>query len=152
MMRRNLEIMVGLFVVLAATGLIFLAIAVSGVKDVLETKNVYRVDAYFDNVGGLKNRARVQIAGVTIGRVENIGLTDDTFEAKVTMLIQENFNDIPADSSASILTAGLIGDNYISIAPGAADAPLKEGSQIINTHSAVILEQLIGQFLYNQDN
>lgn len=142
------EILVGIFMLLAFVSLLMLLIKVSGLSQ-LESSGAYAVTANFNNIGGLKSRAPVMIAGVTIGRVTKIVLDKNTFEAKVTIAINEADDTIPADSSASILTQGLLGSNYISINPGFAEKFLTNGSVITTTHSALILENLIGQFIFS---
>lgn len=144
-----IEFWVGLFLLLGIAGLVVLAFKVSGLSTTIGEKT-YSIYATFDNVGGLKVRSQVAMAGVRIGEVSKIELDEKTFRAKVTMKIISTFNEIPADSSASILTEGLLGSNYISISPGFDETFLKEGSQMVETHSALILENLIGQFLYSK--
>ncbi|OGT15046.1 MAG: outer membrane lipid asymmetry maintenance protein MlaD [Gammaproteobacteria bacterium RIFCSPLOWO2_02_FULL_38_11] len=125
-----------------------LALKVSGLSTEL-TQPGYVVMAYFDNVGDLKIRAPVTLGGVRIGQITDIQLDDTNYRAKVSFRINASENKIPEDSSASIFTAGLLGSNYISISPGYDDVFLKEGSTIQSTHSALILENLIGQFLFS---
>ena len=110
----------------------------------------YRVTARFDNVGSLKPRAPVTVAGVKVGQVESIDFDKTTFEAVVTMLIAERYNTLPSDSNASIYTAGLLGEQYVGIEPGGANDNLKEGSELRLTQSALVLERLIGQFLFSK--
>ena len=149
MQSKTIEIMVGLFILAGIIALVLLAFKVSGV-DHLVSKQYYVVTANFDNIGGLKTNAPVSMAGVTIGQVEEINLDSQTLQATVTMVIDQKYKDIPADSSAGILTQGLLGSNYIGLTPGFdSDHVLKPGSEIVTTHSAVILETLIGQFLFN---
>lgn len=145
--QRLIETLVGLFLLFAAIALSVLAFKVSGLTNLFPEKN-YAVKAEFDDIGGLKVRAPVKIGGVQIGEVSNITLDSTTFKAIVTMNIKSRFNDIPDDSSAGIYTAGLLGDNYIAIAPMYNQTFLKEGSQIQITRSAMVLEKLIGQFIY----
>lgn len=148
-MRNNkyVEIMVGLFILGAVGALFVLALKVSGLGNVVGN-NGYHINATFDNVGDLKIRAPVTIAGVRVGEVTGIKLNQQTFRAVVTMQINPNENEIPVDSSASILTQGLLGSNYISLTPGFDNNFLKEGSAIDNTHPAIILENIIGQVMY----
>ena len=108
--------------------------------------------ALFDDIGGLKVRSPVKIGGVQIGEVTHIDLDPTTFKAMVTLQIHKQFNDIPDDSSAAILTAGLLGDNYVAITPMYNKTVLKNGSQIQMTNSAMVLEKLIGQFIYKLGN
>ncbi len=148
MRQRKVEIIVGLFVVIALMCLAFLALRVSGL--IVSTGGArYAVTANFDNVGDLRVRAPVSIAGVRVGQITHIQLDEQTFEAVVTMEIDENQSNIPVDSSASIYTEGLLGSNYVSVSPGVEDKALHSGSVITSTHSAIILENLIGQFLFN---
>ena len=149
--QRLIESLVGLFLLLAILALAVLAFKVSGLTNLFPDKS-YTVTAAFDDIGGLKVRAPVKIGGVQIGEVSDIQLDSVTFRATVKMRIRDQFNDIPDDSSAGILTAGLLGDNYIAITPMYNKTFLKEGSQIQLTHSAMILEKLIGQFIYRIGN
>jgi phospholipid/cholesterol/gamma-HCH transport system substrate-binding protein len=145
--QRTVETGVGLFLLAAITALIVLAFKVSGLTSFFQPSG-YTVSAGFDDIGQLKVRASVKIGGVTVGEVSGINLDPTTFRAKVMMRINSSFNDIPSDSSVSIMTAGLLGDNYIAITPMYSTTYLKEGSEIQETHSALILEKLIGQFLF----
>ncbi len=110
----------------------------------------YEIKARFDNVGNLKVHAPVTMAGVPIGRISAIDLDEGTYEAVVRMTIRSQFNRIPADTSASIFTTGLMGDQYLGLEPGGDESYLKDQSEIRLTQSAILLEQVIGQFLYNQ--
>lgn len=149
MRKSTLEITVGLFVITGLAALLVLAIKVSGLTDIYSGDTGYEVTADFTNIGGLKPRARVSLAGVPVGRVIAIDLDKENFVAHVTMIIREDMHSIPADSQASILTAGLLGDNYIGLTPGFSDRMLSEGGHIAveDTSSAVILEQLISKFV-----
>lgn len=138
---------VGLFLLLGIAGLVFLAFQVSGLST-NTLSNGYSIKADFDNVGGLKVRAPVEIGGVVIGRVTNIALNTQTFKAEATLLIDKHYL-IPSDSSASILTQGLLGSNYVGISPGYAQTYLNAGDVFERTNSALILEQLIGQLMFN---
>lgn len=142
-----IEFWVGIFLLLGIAGLIFLAFQVSGLTQ-KSMSHGYVLKADFDNVGGLKVRAPVEIGGVVVGRVMNIELDAQTYKAVATLLIYDNYF-IPSDSTASILTQGLLGSNYLGIAPGYAQTNLKPGETFQRTNSALILEQLIGQFLFN---
>lgn len=148
-MKRNvwIEVVVGMFLVLAFVALVILAFRVSGLS-AISSSNSYLIYADFDNVGGLKVRAPVSIGGVRIGKVSHIMLDPHTFRAHVTMQIDRNVNAIPDDSSASILTQGLLGANYIAIGPGFEQTALKSGDSIQNTNSALILENILGQLIY----
>jgi len=145
------EILVGLFMMVGIIAFTFLALRVSGLTEYGNHRH-YVVTADFDNIGGLKPRAPVTIGGVNVGRVGTIALDEKSFRAKVNLLIDDRYNSIPDDSSASILTQGLLGSNYISLSPGFDSAALKNGSTIQNTHSAIILENLVGQLMYSLTN
>jgi phospholipid/cholesterol/gamma-HCH transport system substrate-binding protein len=147
MQTRNVEIIVGAFLAAGIVALLLLAFQVSGLSHVMGNRG-YRITAAFDNIGDLKVRSPVSIGGVRIGEVNNITLDEKTFKAVVSMQINPDQDMIPTDSSASILTSGLLGSNYISITPGFADTSLKNGDKIQTTHSAIILENLIGQVMY----
>jgi phospholipid/cholesterol/gamma-HCH transport system substrate-binding protein len=146
---RTLEIVVGLFVALGLAALFMLAMKVSNLS-AATGEDGYNVTARFENIGGLKVRSPVTVAGVRIGRVSEINFDNTTFEAVVTMNIGEAYNSLPTDTSASIFTAGLLGEQYISLEPGGDDKSLQQGSEIRLTQSAIVLEQIIGQFLYSQ--
>lgn len=149
MRHRAIEITVGMFIILAFAAIIILAFWVSGLTTV-GNGGYYQLKADFDNIGGLKVRAPIAIAGVKVGSVTNITLDPKSFRAQVTLNIKKNVNDIPIDSSANILTQGLLGSNYISIVPGfETEHALKPGELIQTTHSALILENVIGQLIYN---
>lgn len=145
--QRLIESVVGLFLLGALGALLVLAFKVSGLTSFFP-KDSYVVTAVFDDIGQLKERAPVKISGVVIGKISKIKLDPVTFKAVVKMQIERTYNDIPDDSSAGILTAGLLGDNYISITPMYSKTVLKEGSQLEYTNSALVLEKLIGQFLF----
>lgn len=145
--RRFTEIAVGVFLLLALFALLVLAFRVSGLTRLGRAPG-YRVTAAFDDIGQLRVKAPVKIDGVSVGEVENIHLDQATFRAIVTLRILSAFDRIPDDSSAAILTAGLLGDNYIALTPRYSQTFLKTGSQIEETYSAMILEKLIGQFLF----
>jgi phospholipid/cholesterol/gamma-HCH transport system substrate-binding protein len=148
MRQRTVEIYVGFFILIGILALIFLAFKVSGLSEQAFAKN-YSITADFTTIGGLKVRAPVKIGGVTIGEVKKITLNTQTFQAVVIMAIDAKNSDLPDDSSASIYTEGLLGSNYISVNPGYSTSFLKQGSVIGDTHSALVLENLIGQFLFN---
>lgn len=151
MRTRTLEMAVGLFLVAGFVALFFLAIKVSGLSDETSRPS-YRLYASFQNAGGLTVRAKVTMAGVAIGRVSAITLDPKTLKAKVALDIYKDVNSIDNDSVASILTAGLLGEKYIGIVPGAGDETLKEGDEIEQTQSALVLEDLIGKFLSSMAN
>lgn len=140
---------VGLMVLMAGLSGVFLALKVShfGQLAGLQDGDTYQVTALFSDIGGLKPRAKVTMGGVVVGRVSKIALDTKSFKALVTLDIDRRFHEIPNDSSASILTSGLLGDQYIGLEPGGDDAFLIEGSQIQFTQPAMVLEKLIGQFL-----
>lgn len=156
MRRRAVESAVGLFLIAGIVSLLVLALQVSGLSNLFETDNGYKIKAEFTNLGGLKTRAKVSLAGVVVGRVLHIALEPDSFYATVTISIDpRRVQNLPEDTRASILTAGLLGDNYIGLTPGfSTTAFLKEGSIIPaeNTDSAVVLEQLIAKFVAGQAN
>jgi phospholipid/cholesterol/gamma-HCH transport system substrate-binding protein len=149
--KRIVEMTVGLFMIAGMLSLLLLALKVSGLSQSVSADN-YRVVAEFDNIGSLKARAPIRIAGVKIGQIEKIELQNQHFKAKVTLLINKKENNLPIDTSASILTEGLLGSNYISLTPGYEEELLKDGSVIDNTHPALILENLIGQLLFSLKN
>jgi len=149
--QRYIETLVGLFLLFAILALTVLAFKVSGLTNLFPAKT-YLVTAEFDEIGGLKVRSAVKIGGVQVGEVSKIALDPVTYRAVVTLAIDDRYNDIPDDSSAGIFTSGLLGDNYIAITPMYNKTFLKNGSQIEMTRSAMVLEKLIGQFLYKIGN
>jgi phospholipid/cholesterol/gamma-HCH transport system substrate-binding protein len=146
--KKNIEIMVGLFVLLGLLGLVFLALKAANLGSA-GGGDTYALTAKFDNIGGLKVRAPVRAAGVTVGRVTAISLDATSYQGLVKLEVERGFV-FPKDTSAKILTAGLLGDQYIGLEPGADEANLAAGDLIRRTQSAVVLENLIGQFLYNK--
>ncbi len=148
MQTRTIEIWVGFFVVLGFAALFMLAMRVSNLANI-QTDNGYQVIAKFDNVGGLKIKSPVKIGGVKIGKVSDIRYDNEIYQAVVTMSIDSQYQRLPLDTSASIFTAGLLGAQYIGLEVGADEEYLTDGDTLFLTQSAVILEQLIGQFLYN---
>ena len=148
---RSMEILVGFFVAIGFVAMFFLSMEVSNLSSV-NTEDGYDITASFENIGSLKVRAPVAMAGVNIGRVKSIKFDSETFEAVVTMNIETKYNRLPSDTNASILTAGLLGEQYIGLEPGGEEDVLKNGSVLELTQSAVVLEQLIGQFLFNSDS
>lgn len=142
------DVWVGLFVMIGAAALLFLALK-SGNLLSLSFAETYPVTARFDNIGGLKVRAAVKSAGVVVGRVESIGFDDKTFQASVTMQLEKRFA-FPKDSSAKILTSGLLGEQYIGLEVGGDVKNLASNDVITQTQSAVVLENLISQFLFNK--
>lgn len=149
MRMRILEISVGAFIVAGALALIGLALNVSGLN-VSNGDQTYTVYARFENIGGLTPRAKVTMSGVAIGEVSEIVLDKDELMARVEMNIYGDVDFLSIDSSASILTAGLLGEQYIGISVGAEDDSLKDGDYIEDTQSALVLEELIGKFLFNE--
>ncbi len=147
-----IETGVGFFMLLGVLALLVLALQVSGLSNTMIGKKGYDIIANFDNIGDLKVRAPVTIGGVRVGQVSAVVLDPNSFKAKVTMTIDANQDKIPSDSSASIFTAGLLGANYISLTPGFENDSLHNGSIISQTHSAIILENLIGQLMFKLGN
>ncbi len=147
---RTTEIWVGVFVALGLLGLFFVSMQVSNLGDFRTARDSYSVKAHFGNIGGLRVRAPVSMAGVTVGRVERIGFDDQRYEAVVEMRIDPAFRTLPEDTSASILTAGLLGEQYVGLSPGGSEDYLEEGDEIELTQSAMVLEQLISRFLFNK--
>jgi phospholipid/cholesterol/gamma-HCH transport system substrate-binding protein len=146
--RKSIETLVGLFVLLGMIAIVFLALKAANLAS-FRVGSTYAVTAKFDNIGGLKVRAPVKSAGVTVGRVTAIALDSKSYQGSVTMELEQGV-EFPADTSAKILTAGLLGDQYIGLEPGGAEQNLKPGDTIKMTQSAVVLENLIGQFLYSK--
>ena len=146
---RSVEIWVGLFVAAGLAALFMLALQVSNLSMVSEDVG-YDVTARFENIGSLKVRSPVSMAGVRVGRVSAIGFDPQTFEAVVTLHISSKYDQLPADTSANIFTAGLLGEQYVGLEPGGDMEVLEQGSEIMLTQSALVLEQLIGQFLFSK--
>jgi phospholipid/cholesterol/gamma-HCH transport system substrate-binding protein len=147
--KKSTEITVGLFVALGIAALAFLTMKVSNLSG-LNDEVGYVVTAEFENVGGLKARSPVTLAGVRVGRVESIHLDPNTYDAIVTLNLYSSFNTLPTDTAASIYTAGLLGEQYIGLEAGAEEEFLKEGDVIELTQPALVLEQVIGQFLFSK--
>jgi phospholipid/cholesterol/gamma-HCH transport system substrate-binding protein len=148
MQRSKNDVWVGLFVVLGAVALLFLALKSANLLS-MSFEKTYTVTARFDNIGGLKPQAAVRSAGVVVGRVASIRFDDDTFQATVEMAMDERFK-FPKDSSVKILTAGLLGEQYLGLEPGAEEATWAAGDEITQTQSALVLENLISQFLFSK--
>ena len=146
--KKSIEILVGFFVLLGMAGLVFLAMKAANLGNV-GGGDTYTLTAQFDNIGGLKVRAPVRTAGVTVGRVTRIALDGKSFKGVVTMEVERSFQ-FPKDTAAKILTAGLLGDQYIGLEPGGDEKNLAPGDTIKQTQSAVVLENLISQFLFNK--
>lgn len=142
MQNRAIETGVGLFLLAGILALLLLALRVSGLSTSAST-DTYKLYAYFDNIAGLTVRAKVSMAGVTIGKVTAIDLDRDTFTGRVTLEIQKKVDNLPSDSTASILTAGLLGEKYIGLSVGGDDKLLKDGGTIHDTQSSLVLEDLI---------
>jgi len=142
------DVWVGLFVMIGAAALLFLALKAGNLLT-LNFAETYTVSARFDNIGGLKARAAVKSAGVVVGRVESIGFDDKTFQATVVMQLERRFG-FPKDTSAKILTSGLLGEQYIGLEVGGDEKNLAPNDVITQTQSAVVLENLISQFLFNK--
>ena len=148
MQRSKNDVWVGLFVVLGALALLFLALKSANLLS-LSFEKTYTVTARFDNIGGLKPQAAVRSAGVVVGRVASIRFDDESFQATVEMAMEERFK-FPKDSSVKILTAGLLGEQYLGVEPGAEEATWAAGDEITQTQSALVLENLISQFLFSK--
>jgi len=147
MTREKTDFWVGLFVLLGIIALVFLSLRAGNLSS-FSFSSTYQVQANFDNLGGLKVRAPVKSSGVVVGRVAGIGFDNQMYQAVVTLDLQENY-EFPADSSASILTSGLLGEQYIGLTPGGDDKMLAQGDRVQYTQSAVVLEELISKFLYS---
>lgn len=148
MQKSRTDVWVGLFVMLGAAALVFLALQSANLLQ-LDFRSGYRVSARFDNIGGLKPQAAVRSAGVVVGRVESITFDDKIYQATVTIALQDRYA-FPKDSSLKILTSGLLGEQYLGIEAGPDEKMLVEGDRIVATQSAVVLENLISQFLYSK--
>jgi len=146
--RSKNDIWVGLFVLIGAAAILFLALQAANLLN-LSFQSTYRVAALFDNIGGLKPKAAGKSSGVVVGRVESITFDDRTFQARVALAMESRYK-FPKDSSLKILTSGLLGDQYIGIEAGAEEKLLAAGDVIASTQSAIVLENLIGQFLYSK--
>ncbi|MES9832333.1 MAG: outer membrane lipid asymmetry maintenance protein MlaD [Candidatus Thiodiazotropha sp. LLP2] len=149
MQTRQLEITVGFFMALGLVALFFLAMQVSNLASISANEG-YQITARFDNIGGLKVRSPVSMAGVRVGRVSGITYDQSSFEAVVSLSINPEFNQIPDDSIAKIYTSGLLGEQYIGLDPGGSLESLEQGSELMMTQSALVLEEIIGQFLFSK--
>jgi phospholipid/cholesterol/gamma-HCH transport system substrate-binding protein len=145
---RAVEVGTGLFVLLGIGALFFLTTQTTG-GDNFSAKETFEVQARFENVGSLKSRAPVSMSGVTIGRIKDVHFDAESLEAVVTFVIDSQYDKIPDDSDASILTAGLLGSQYISLQAGGSDIYLENGSEIYYTQSAIVIENLIGKYLFS---
>jgi phospholipid/cholesterol/gamma-HCH transport system substrate-binding protein len=148
MQRSKNDLWVGLFVLIGGAAILFLALQAANLLN-LSFQSTYRIEARFDNIGGLKPKAAVKSGGVVVGRVEGITFDDKTFQARVSLAMESRYK-FPKDSSLKILTSGLLGDQYVGIEAGAEEKILAGGDVIANTQSAIVLENLIGQFLYSK--
>ncbi len=146
---RLIEIGVGLFVAAGMAALFMLAMQVSNLSNSI-SGDTYAITAAFENIGGLKVRSPVTVSGVRVGRVDAIDYDSRAYEAVVTLSIDSRYNSFPEDTSASIFTSGLLGEQYIALEPGGSETNLAEGDRLQLTQSALVIEQLVGQFLYNQ--
>ena len=149
MSTRTIEILVGLFVAAGLAALFMLAMKVSNLANYTGDDG-YEISARFDNIGGLKVRSPVAASGVRVGQVTGIEYDSGGYEARVTMSIDPQYDKFPTDTAASVLTSGLLGEQFIGLQPGAEEEFLKPGSEIELTQSALVLEQIVGQFLYSK--
>ncbi len=148
MQNNRVDFLVGLFVIAGVVALLFLALKAGNMTS-FTPKDTIHVTAKFDNIGGLKPRAPVKSAGVVVGRVDAIRFDDKTYRAVAELDLESRYK-FPKDSSAKILTAGLLGEQYLGLEPGGDETMLADGDRIQSTQSAVVLENLIGQFLFNK--
>ncbi len=144
------DTLVGFFVACGIAALFYMALQVSNLSSYIDTSNTYTITASFENSGGLKVKSLVSVAGVKVGRVSAIRLDKERYESIVEMRIAKKYNTLPVDSTASIFTAGLLGEQYISLEPGGSDEYLQDGDSIDITQSAIVLEQVIGRFLFQK--
>jgi len=147
--RYGIEVMVGIFMVFGVLALFFLAMRVSHLNLNAATEG-YRVTAHFSNIGSIKVRSPVTMAGVRIGQVEAVQFDKASYEAIVTLRINAGIDTIPIDTFANIFTSGLLGEQYLALSPGGSPDYLRDGDEITNTQSALVLEQMIGQFLFKK--
>ena len=146
---RQIEILVGAFIAAGLVALFFLAMKVSNLG-ALNTGDSYQVKAAFDNIGSLKVKAPVTMAGVEVGRVSDIGYDKENFQALVILDIYKEYDQIPDDTFAKILTAGLLGEQYVGLDPGGSETVLRDGSEIELTQPALVLEEVVGQFIFSK--
>ncbi len=146
---RTTEILVGTFMAAGLVALFFLAMQVSNLSN-MSGEGGYNIIARFDNIGSLKVKAPVTMAGVRIGRVSDIVIDSATYEAVVTLAIEAHYDSIPEDTFAKIFTAGLLGEQYVGLDPGGSEEYLQNGGEISLTQSSLVLEEIIGQFLFNK--
>lgn len=148
---RTVELGTGLFVLLGIGALFFLTTQTTGFNN-FAGPDTYEVQARFENIGSLKPRSPVSMAGVTIGRVIKVEFDSDSLEAVVTFILESQYDRIPDDSDATILTAGLMGSQYMALQAGGSETYLEDGSEVLFTQSAVVLENLIGKYLFSSDS
>lgn len=149
---KTMEFSVGLFMLAGILGLVFLGLKVSGL-DLTKADDTFQLRANFANIGGLKPRARVTMAGVTVGRVDSIDLDTEWYDARVEMSLDNDLiGKLPDDSTAAILTSGLLGEQYIGLSVGGSPETLEDGATVRDTQSALVLEELIQQFISNMVN
>ena len=149
MSRKAIDVWVGIFVLVSIGAFFFLALKVASSSETFTNGAGYSVQARFENIGGLKTRAPVRSAGVVVGRVDSIHFDNETFEAVVTLTLDKRFV-FPKDTAAKVLTSGLLGEQYVGLSPGGDLAELQDGDTVRITQSAIVLENLIGQFLYSK--
>lgn len=149
--QRQTEIIIGFFILIGLAAIAILAVQVSNISESAE-RDTYYVTAHFDNIGGLRVKSPVKMGGVLIGRISDIHLDKKTLSPVVTMAIFSEYNELPTETSASILTAGLLGEQFMSLSPGGDDLFLMDGDRIYDTQSALVIEELIGKFLFNESN
>lgn len=152
-MRANyrVEVASGIFLLLGIAALVWLAMRATDFGQEIG-EHTYSVSARFTNIGDLRSRAPVKIGGVTVGLVESISLDPVSFEALVNMEIDSRYNEIPNDTGASVLTSGILGDRYIGLEPGGSPDMLQDGDELFITQSAIVLEQLVGKYLFGAGN
>jgi phospholipid/cholesterol/gamma-HCH transport system substrate-binding protein len=146
---RAIDLSTGLFVLLGFAAILFLVTQITN-REFSLGSTAYRVQAQYDNIGGLKAGAPVSMSGVTIGRVESIGFDMDALKAVVTLRIDGRYDRIPEDSFANVFTAGLLGGQYIDLDPGGSDQYLRDGAHIVAVQDAIVLENLISKYLFSQ--
>ena len=148
-MFKSIELTVGIFVGIGLAAFFMLAMQVSNLSN-LTSEGTYQIAARFENIGGLKPRSAVKVSGVRVGQVVSIDYDSASFEAVVTMDINERYKEFPRDTIASIYTSGLLGDQFVGLEPGGDMVLLKDNDEISHTQSAMVLEQIIGQFLFSK--
>ena len=146
---KNMQLGVGLFILAALAAFIVIAVKVSNINE-YGNSDSYNLYAHFDNIGGLKIRSAVKVGGVVIGRITEIVLNLETMSPMVTLQINSRYNQLASETSAAILTAGLLGEQYISLTLGGNEETLVDGDEIVDTQSALVLEDLIGQFIFSK--